>query len=150
MQRPSISSVDARVARLEEAQQRLEARQLEQAGAMSLITQEQKHLREIVDARFTSIESGLQVLTGKFDTFVGRMEALIDKGMEQQGDLKASPLGRQIDERLIKTEQWVEVSKEFHAEQRGQRKLITALVGGNVLSVAAAAFALAKAVGWIQ
>lgn len=147
--KPSISSVDARVGRLEEAQGRLEARQLEQDGVMKLIQLEQTHIREIMTSRFVSLESSVASHGTKLDGFIGRMETLIAEGMKQGADLKASPLGRQIDERLQKTEQWVEVSKEYHAETRGQRRIITSLVGTNVLSAAAAAFALAKSLGWV-
>ena len=147
--RPSISSVDARVARLEEAQGRLEARQLEQDGVMKLIQLEQTHIREIMTSRFVSLEGTLQSHGSKLDNFIGKMETLIAEGMKQGMDLKASPLGRQVDERMQKTEQWVEISKEFHAEQRGQRKVITGLVGTNVLAFMAALFSLAKSLGWL-
>ena len=147
--RPSISSVDARVARLEEAQGRLEARQLEQDGVMKLIQLEQTHIREIMTSRFVSLEGLVQGHGTKLDSFIGRMEALVAESMKQGSELKASPLGRQVDERLSRAEQWVQVSKEFHAEQRGQRKIITGLVGTNVLAVMAAAFSLAKSLGWL-
>ena len=116
---------------------------------MKLIQLEQTHIREIMTTRFVSLEGMVQSHGSKLDTFIGRMETLITDGMKQSSDLKASPLGRQVDARLEKAEQWVEVSKEYHAEQRGQRRLVTGLVGTNVLASAAALFSLAKSFGWI-
>ena len=147
--RPSISSVDARVGRLEEAQRRLEDKQIEQEGIMKMIQLEQTHIREIMTSRFVSLETTLQAQGTKLDGFIGKIEVLIQESMKQSTELNASPLGRQVDERLKRTEAWVEVSKEFHAEQRGQRKLVTAMVGSNALAVAGVLFAIAKAVGWI-
>lgn len=140
--RPSISSVDARVARLEEAQ-------LRQDGQMQLIQLEQQHIREIMTSRFVSLEASQNSLGSKLDNFIGKMETLITEGMKQQADLEASPLGRQINDRIKVTETWVEISKEYAAEQRGQRRLVASLLGTNVLSAAMALFAIAKTLGWV-
>lgn len=140
--RPSISSVDARVARLEEAQ-------LRQDGQMQLIQLEQQHIREIMTSRFVSLEASQNSLGSKLDNFIGKMETLITEGMKQQADLDASPLGRQINDRIKVTETWVEISKEYAAEQRGQRRLVASLLGTNVLSAAMALFAIAKTLGWV-
>jgi hypothetical protein len=148
-QRASIASVDARVRGLEVAQAELAQKQVEQDGVMRLIQLEQQHIREIMTARFVGLEGLLQSQGSKLDNFIGKIEVMIADGQRQSTELGASPLGRQVDERLKRAEQWVEISKEFHAEQRGQRKLITALVGGNVLAAVAALFAIARTLGWL-
>lgn len=145
--RPSISSVDARVGRLEEAQSRLEARQLEQDGVMRLIQLEQTHIREIMTSRFIALEGQLTAYSTKLDNFIGRMDALISEGMKQQGDLKASPLGRQLDERLAKIESWEEVSRSFHSEVRGMTSTLRFIIGGSVAGFLVSVAALAKAMG---
>lgn len=140
--RPSLSSIDARIGRLEVGQ-------VERDGAMALVTAEQRHIREMMDSRFGSLESHVREQGSKLDEFIGEMRTLITKGIEQQTELSASPLGRAVDERMKRTESWVEISKDFHAEQRGQRKVITGLVGTNAFAAAAALAALGKAMGWI-
>lgn len=114
---------------------------------MQLIQLEQTHIREIMTSRFVGLESQLNNQSSKLDNFIGKIETLISEGMKQQADLEASPLGRQIDERLKRTELWVDISKEFHAEQRGQRKVITALVGGNAVAALTAVWALLQGMG---
>lgn len=148
-QRPSISTVDARVARLEDAQSRLEARQLEQDGMIRLIQQEQGHLREIVNARFTTIEQQLNANASKLDNFIGKIDTMISEGMKQQSDLKASPLGRQIDERLTKVEAWEDVSRQFHSEVRGMTGTLRVITGGSVAGFCVAVFALLKSMGLV-
>lgn len=147
--RPSISSVDARVGRLEEAQSRLEARQLEQDGVMRLIQLEQTHIREIMTARFVSLETHMSEHGTKLDNFIGKIDALIAEGMKQQADLEASPLGRQIEKRLAGVESWEQVSRTFHAEVQGMTKVVTAMFGTSVASLLIAGFAIAKTLGWV-
>lgn len=145
--RPSISSVDARVGRLEMAQTELANKQIEQDGVMRLIQLEQQHIREIMTSRFVGLEGLMQVQGSKLDNFIGKMETLISEGMKQSTELEASPLGRQVDARLKRAEEWVETSKEFHAEQAGMRKLVVALTGTSAIGFMAALAALGKVMG---
>lgn len=147
--RPSISSVDARVGRLEEAQGRLEAAQLQQDGVMKLIQLEQTHIREIMTSRFVGLEEQIRSQSSKLDQFMGKMDSLITEGMKQQTELSASPLGRQVDERLQKVESWREISQTFHSEVRGMGKIVTAVLGSSLASFILAAFAVAKTLGWL-
>lgn len=147
--RPSISSVDARVGRLEDAQGRLEARQLEQDGVMRLIQLEQTHIREIMTSRFVSLEAAMATHGTKLDNFIGRMDALIDKAMAQAGDLDATPLGRQVGARLLAVEQEQEIQRDFRAEIRGVTTTVRVLTGGSVAGFLMALFALGKATGVI-
>lgn len=148
--RPSISSVDARVGRLEEAQSRLEATQLKQDGVMNLIQLEQTHIREIMSSRFVGLEAQMQAQSSKLDTFMGRMEALIAEGLKQQADLEATPLGRLVDERLNKVEAWKDVSVQFHSEVRGMAKVVAAVTGTSILAFAASVFAILNSMGVIR
>ena len=126
--RATIASVDARVA---------------------LVEVEQRHLRELMDARLGGLEDAIKEHGTKLDQFIGKMDGMISEGMRQATELTASPLGRQVDERLKKTETWVEVSKEFHAEQRGQRKLIIALIGTSPIVAGVAIVSLLNSLGVI-
>jgi hypothetical protein len=139
--------VDARVGRLEDAHQALTAKQAELDTMIRLIQAEQTHLREIMTARFTGIEGQLVAQATKLDGFMGRVEALIQRGVEQATELEASPLGRQVEARLRRAEEWVETAKESEAENRGRRRLVQAMVGSNVLSAGLALVALGKALG---
>lgn len=146
-QRATISSVDARVARLEESHAVLSAKQIEQDGVMRLIQLEQQHLREIMTSRFVGLEGLLQSQGSKLDNFIGKIEMMIADGQKQSTELAASPLGRQVEARLVRAEEWVERAKESDAEDRGRRRLIQAMVGSNVLSAVLALAALGKALG---
>lgn len=132
--RPSISSVDARVGRLEEAQGRLEDKQIEQDGVMKMIQLEQQHIREIMTSRFVSIETTLTAHGTKLDTFIGEMRALISDGMKQSTELEASPLGRQVAARLVAIEKDQKIQAEHRAEQRGMWKLVVAIGGTSLVS----------------
>lgn len=145
--RPSISSVDARVGRLEEAQARLEGRQLEQDGVMKLIQLEQTHIREIMTSRFVSLESSVASHGTKLDSFIGRMEALISDGMKQSMDLKESPLGRQVDARLVTLESEQETQKIYRAEQRGMWRLVVAIGGSSLISLVVSVVLILKTAG---
>lgn len=145
--RPTISSVDARVSRLEESQGRLEAAQIRQDGVLQLVQLEQTHLREIMTSRFGGLESQMQAQGAKLDNFIGKIDTLITEGMKQQADLEASPLGRQIERRLTGVEAWEGVSRAFHAEVRGMTKVIAAIFGTSLVSLALAVMALLNALG---
>lgn len=78
----TIRAVEARVARLEIALERVEL--------------EQKHQREVWDLRFDSIKSDISGVGAKLDAFVAKIDLLIAEGQKQSLDLEASPLGRRV------------------------------------------------------
>lgn len=145
--KPSISSVDARVGRLEEAQSRLEARQLEQDGVMRLIQLEQTHIREIMTSRFVSLEQQLQGTSAKLDNFMGKMEALVEKSNQNAGDLNATALGRLVDGRLRVLEDANKEYRDFRANVNGMTSVLRVTLGGSLLGLVVGVIALARAFG---
>ncbi len=116
---------------------------------MRLIQLEQTHIREIMTSRFVSIETLLHSQGTKLDGFIGKMDALVEKSLQQGSELSASPLGRQVDHRLNEIETWVDYSKDFHARLGGMGWLLRGIFGVSAISMLTALFALAKSIGWI-
>lgn len=123
--RASIASVDARVARLEDAQAKTD-------GTLVLVQAEQTHLRELISARFQTIENSLAAQGSKLDQFVTRIEAMILDATKQAGDLTASPVGRQVHDRITKLEMTVERHDTFVDRWHGTSTALKWAIGSSL------------------
>lgn len=99
-ERPTTASIDRRVERLELAQERLGVAQAETDRKVDQLDAKVEYIKEFMSLRFTGLENSLATSVARFDAFTSKIEALIVKGMEQQADLDASPLGRSINRRI--------------------------------------------------
>jgi len=124
--RTSIASVDARVARLEAAQ-------AETDNKIGLIQLEQTHTRELMTARFATLETGQIAQTQKLDQFIMKVEGLIMESIKGSGDLTASPAGRQVQERLVRLEAKAEVHESWMDQIRGMSTVIRWVIGTSVI-----------------
>lgn len=84
--RPTTASIDRRVERLEHAQAETD-RKIDQ------VSMQVGFVKEMMDLKFTSIEA-----------FMKRIEEMIADATKNAGDIRANPLGRQVDDRLAKLE----------------------------------------------
>lgn len=127
-QRASLSSVDARVARLEAAQAETDAK-------IGLIQLEQQHTRELMTSRFSTLEVALTSQSQKLDQFITRVETMILDATKSAGDLTASPVGRQVHERITKLETKQELQESFIDQLKGMGTAMRWVIGTSVLGV---------------
>jgi len=79
-ERATTASIDRRVERLEQAQ-------AEMAQQIALVQLEQSHLKELVNSRFSSLESAIGMLGAKLDSITTLIQAA-------SADAMATPAGR--------------------------------------------------------
>jgi hypothetical protein len=138
--RASLQTVDARVARLEEAQRSTDI-------AITNIQSEQVHLRELMMARFSTIETTLTAQGGKLDTFIGRIENMILDATRSAGDISASPAGRLVHDRLIKLETKSEIHDTFIDQAKGMGTAMRWVIGSSLVGFLTGLAGLLKAAG---
>ena len=105
--RPTNASIDRRVEKVEEAVHKLEVSHNEMLRKIDRLELGQDHLKEIISARFSTIESG-QVAQGlktdavgeKLDSFINKIDAMVSEALKTSGDLEATPVGRRVKEDL--------------------------------------------------
>ena len=138
--RATMASVDARVARLEQAQ-------ADTDGKIGLIQLEQTHTREIMTARFTALEVGQTAQTQKLDQFITRIETMILDATRSSGDLTSSPAGRQVHERLTKLETRSEMQESFIDNLKGMSTALRWVIGTSITGFIVAMVSLLKVLG---
>ena len=110
--RPTTASIDRRVERLELAQAETD-RKVDQVAL------KMEYMSELMSLKFSSMESSQSAMGSKLDTFMTKIDALIAEGMKQASDLRAMPLGRQVDDRLLRLEQQADQAENFISQARG-------------------------------
>lgn len=140
--RASLASVDARVARLEQAQAETDSK-------VALIQLEQTHTRELMNSRFTTLEVGIAGQGKKLDDFIARIEAMVMEATKSSGDLTASPVGRQVDSRITKLESRTELHNEFIDQLKGMGTAMRWVVGTSVLGFLVSLVSLATSAGFV-
>lgn len=138
--RASLQTIDARVGRLEDAQGKTDI-------AITAIQSEQVHLRELMTARFTSIESTLAAQGAEFKNFVGRMENLILEATRNSGDLDASPAGRDVNKRLTALEAKGDLHDSFIDRFQGMSTAVRWAIGTSGIAFLIGIATLAKMAG---
>lgn len=124
--RASLASVDARVARLEQAQADTDAK-------IGLISLEQQHTRELMNSKFSTLEATLNAQGSKLDQFIQRIEAMILDATKQSGDLTSSPVGRLVDGRLVRLEAKAEITESFLDQLKGMGTAMRWVIGTSVM-----------------
>jgi len=141
--RASLASVDARVARLEQAQAETDAK-------IGLIQLEQQHTRELMNSKFATLEATMNANTSKLDQFIARIENMILDATKQSGDLTASPVGRQVDQRLTRLEAKTEIAESFMDRLNGMGTAMRWVIGTSVIGFLTGLLALLGAFGVIH
>jgi len=114
--RPTNSSIDARVARVELAQAATDKK-------VDELTFKLGYMDEFNKLKFGTLEAQNSALSSKMDAFISEMRGLIQKGMEQAGDLRASSAGRLVDDRLDAVEERGVKNREYLDQMRGAMRL---------------------------
>lgn len=133
--RASVASVDARLARLETAQAEQVKAQAGTDAQIKLIQLEQQHMRELMNSRFTTIENGIVSQGRKLDDFIARIEGLMTEAMKTAGDLTATPVGRQVSDRLSKVETKQEIHETFIDQMKGMGTAMKWVIGSSILGL---------------
>lgn len=123
--RATTATIDRRVERLEQ-----------QVGFM----------RELMDLRFAAVESAVTANSQKLDAFILKIETLITDALKQSADLRAQPLGRQVDDRLVAVESRVSEIDRYVLSQQG----FGAAVRSYVLPVASVVVSILALAMWLQ
>jgi hypothetical protein len=129
--RPTTASIDRRVERLEQAQTEMDRK-------VAALDVKVDYLKELMTLRFSALEASISVQGSKLDTFMAKIESLIQEGMKQQGDLDASALGRSINKRITALEE----GEEKHEVLLHQFQGFSALIRFYLLPIAAIAISL--------
>lgn len=125
----TTASIDRRV-------ERLEGLVAEQSNAISLLSAEQKHLRELMTMQFDGLDAQLKLQGAKLDAFISRIDTFIDSTNRQSGDLQATAVGRAVDERLDNLEKTVNNNAKFIAGFGGIMPMVS--IVGSLVAVAKA------------
>lgn len=141
--RASLASVDARVARLEQAQAETDSK-------VALIQLEQTHTRELMNSRFTTIEVGIAGQGKKLDDFIARIEAMVLEATKSSGDLTSSPAGRQVDMRLTRLESATELQGSFIDQLKGMGTAMRWVIGTSVVGFLVSLLSLATSAGFVR
>lgn len=84
----SAASLDRRVERLEAQQDQLQASVNALATSVELVKVEQGHMKELMGAKFTTLETALGSMSAKFEQMVASLQ-------QAMADPNATPAGRQ-------------------------------------------------------
>lgn len=110
--RPTTASIDRRVERLEIAQADTN-RKVDQLGV------EMRFMKEFMETKFSVVELSLGNHSTKFDNFVMKIEGMIAESLKAQGDIEATPIGRQVSSRLASLEGRIDNLDTFLDQFRG-------------------------------
>lgn len=64
----------------------------------------QTYTDELLRLKFSTLEAGQTTATAKFDAFVARFDTLMADALKSAGDLEASAVGKQVNNRLMRVE----------------------------------------------
>lgn len=138
--RASLQTVDARVARLEEAQGRTDQ-------TLAILGAEQKHLRELMTSQFQTVNTAITAQGGKLDAFISEIRSMILEATRNAGDLSASPVGRDVDKRLTALEEKGKLHDSFIDNLRGMSTAMKGAFGVSGLSALIGLATLGKMAG---
>lgn len=96
--RETTATLGRRVERLERGQDALSIRV--------------ESFKEVVDLKLEMILNKVNTNSAELEAFIMKIENLIKEGLEKQADIRSTPLGRQLDDRLNKMEAEVQSSRE--------------------------------------
>jgi hypothetical protein len=110
--RPTTASIDRRVGRLEDAQAATD-RKVDQL-ALQL-----GYVKDLMEMKLTTMQSAIDANASRFDALATKIEGMIADATKNAGDLRANPLGRQIDDRLKELEGTVEAHDKALNQYQG-------------------------------
>lgn len=122
----SPSAIERRVRRLEDAHVSMEKSILGLGTQIALAEAEQRHTRELMDSRFTGVESTLSLLGGKVDTLTSLLQA-------NATDPGASVINREVEKRLFALEEKTKSHDNIIQQALGASRVFK--VGVTVLSI---------------
>lgn len=135
MHESADTALDRRVERLEQSQAQMQAAISQLSSDVRLLAADTSHVREMMNARFTSVEAAIAATSGKLDQ-------LILMGQQVSSDPSLTPAGKAIMKVIennikeidgLRTQ--VEEQDDWRVEVQGQLKLLKWITGGGLVSL---------------
>ena len=132
-ERPTTASIDGRVARLEAAQAATDRK-------VDSLAEKLSYMDDLIKLKFSTVEASIGAQSAKLDSFMARIDKLIEEGLRTAGDLDSTPVGRSVNKRLSEVERITDDHQARIDEQRGAVRLGQFLAGAaaTLASIAAA------------
>jgi hypothetical protein len=123
--RATTQTIDRRVAKLEDLQAETDRK-------VDNLDLKVGYMKDMVDLKLTSVQNS-----------VAKIETMIDDAMKQAGDIRSNPLGRQVDDRLVRHGNEIDELTESMNQMKGAYRaaivllsIISALAGAaSILSL---------------
>jgi uncharacterized coiled-coil protein SlyX len=119
--RETVASLGRRI-------ERLEGITSEQDKKLDRLDFRVASIHDLMELKFTTLATQNETTSRKLDNFMEKIDLLISKGLEQQGDLEATALGRQVSKRLVELEGIALKNTKFRESARGVGYLLSAYI----------------------